>query len=842
MPTEGQTATGPNGQRAVFTGGRWVVQSGPQMPADPTYPFQGQKAAADAVRAQADAATAQAEVPYAAANAAASAEKARADADKAAAEAEAKRAEQDRIARGQSDKVLQEMAASDNVLSAIQAAKIMARKGGTTGWGSYASYLPDNDARDLSGYLETIRANLTFDRLQQMRDNSPTGGAVGNASDRDMQLLGSTVASLDQGASREKLLESLDRIEQHYQRFQAFRAGVDPDSDGGKQAMSAAFGADAGSDDQGGGGGDQENYKLGIAEQFATENDKRFAAAAQSAFDKGATYDELQAMAQQYGYGEWNPDQLRTAIQFRNEGGQGATLTAPKSGYNDPSIYDRAIQNIGESPFGGYFGGAGNALTFGAMDELVGISRGDSIADAFSGRGQFTNEANLTKGLLAEASPDANAIGNVAGGVLGALGTGAIAGAGRAATALAPRALLGDAMFGAAYGAGEDNDSRLTGAALGAVAGAGGGALGRGIVGGVGNLVGGIGGPANYLREQGIRMTPGQLGESAGGLGRILKRREDRLAGFSGIGDAISAQQNKGIDQFNQAAFRQGLSPVSREVPPSIAEEGVQAAEGIVSDAYGRALDGQNFGVDQQFKQALRGRFNQAAGLPAMNDQAAYALNRATEPFVDPSRNITGRNMQKMTQELQRRASRLDSVADADGPDAAAILRGAYDDVGDMVDRQAPGVMQDFRNANTAYGNVQTLKDAVARAVNTEGRFTPAQLGMAARASGKKYGGKHASTDRQFFELQRAGQQVLPSKIPDSGTAGREAAGDGITGIVKSSLRNLRLPLYSDPALEALNAIALARPQVARQAGEQIRRNSRIGGLFGAPSGVVWAN
>lgn len=722
-----------------------------------------------------------------------------------------------------------------NILDSIAKARTLARKGGT-GYESLMAALPMSDARALESALSPIKANLAFERLQEMRDESKTGGALGAVSERELDLLSSAVSSLDTGVSQEQFLSSLDAIERHFVGSQMAITGVDPTSEEGSKVFRqygvAPIGEGTNNDDGG--------KRLGIAEQFATENDKRFAAAAQSAFDKGATYDELQAMAQQYGYGEWNPDQLRTAIQFRNEGGQGATLTAPKSGYNDPSIYDRAIQNIGESPFGGYFGGAGNALTFGAMDELVGISRGDSIADAFSGRGQFTNEANLKKGLLADASPDANAIGNVAGGVLGALGTGAVAGAGRAATALAPRALLGDAMFGAAYGAGEDNDSRLTGATLGAVAGAGGGALGRGIVNGAANAVGGISGPANYLREQGIRMTPGQLGESAGGLGRMLKRREDRLAGFSGIGDAIGAQQNRGIDQFNQAAFRQGLSPVSREVPPSIAEEGIETAEGIVSDAYGRALDGRTFTPDIQAAQGLaQAQQTGARALGELGGEFDNTLSTRVMPFMEQPQ-VNGRDVQAILQGLRRDAAALGNRPRGDIYREASGQ--AEDAVTGMVSRQAPEVMPGLNAANQAYGNKEILKDAVGRAINTEGRFTPAQLGLAARGNAKRFGGRHATTERPFYELQRAGQQVLPSKIPDSGTAGRQAAGDGWTGIVKSSLRNLRLPLYSDPALEALNAIALARPQAARQAGEQIRRNSRIGGLFGAPSGVVWAN
>lgn len=837
MPTEGQTATGPNGQRAVFSGGRWVVQGG-GMPANPKYPYEGDKAAAELDKARNDAAISGVDARNAPRLTDAQVRKDEADAAKAAAEAAAKEAEQQRIAQGQANKRLQEIAASDNVLSAVQAARIMVQKGGTTGWGSYAAYLPDNDARDLAGYLSTIKSNLTFDRLQQMRDNSPTGGAVGSASDKDMDLLGSTVANLDQGASKEKILDGLNRIEQHYQRFQAYRAGVDPDSDSGKKMMTAAFGSAAQGND-GPGGGEQE-YKLGIDEQFATDHDKRFAAAAQAAFDKGANFDQLQAMADTYGYRDWDPEMLKTAIEYRDKGGKGATFQAPESGYTNPSVIQRGMQEVGEGPVGAYFGDAANALTFGTMDELQGIAKGDSIGDAFSGRGVNTNEANFVKGLVREANPTASTLGNLSGGIIGALTTGALAGAGRtAATALAPRALAGDALFGAAYGAGESNDGRLSGAALGSVAGAGGGALGRGAVNGLGTVIGGVRGPAQYLSEQGIRLTPGQIGESMGGLGRMLKRREDRLAGFSGIGDAIGRQQERGIVDFNRAAFRQGMEPI-REIPPGIAEEGIQQAEGMVSDAYGRALDGRSFAPDLQSAQSLAAAQQRGAqALGELNGEFDNTLATRVMPFMEQP-NISGRDVQAMLQGLRKDASALGNKPRADiYRDASGQ---AEDAITGMVGRQAPDMMPAFNDANRAYGNLQILKDAVAKGLNTEGRFTPAQLGTAARTNAKKYGGTHASTERPFYDLQRAGQQILPSKIPDSGTAGRQAAGDGLMGIAQAGLRNLRLPIYSDPAIDLLNAVALYRPQYARDAGELVQRGARFGGLFGAPAMAYAAN
>jgi hypothetical protein len=82
--------------------------------------------------------------------------------------------------------------------------------------GEVASRVGGTKARDLSGKLETIKANLGFDELQKMRDASPTGGALGQVAVKELIALQATVASLDQGLSESELKKSVQKIEQHY--------------------------------------------------------------------------------------------------------------------------------------------------------------------------------------------------------------------------------------------------------------------------------------------------------------------------------------------------------------------------------------------------------------------------------------------------------------------------------------------------------------------------------------------------------------------------------------------------------------------------------------------------
>ena len=70
--------------------------------------------------------------------------------------------------------------------------------------------------RDVRARLDTIRANIGFDRVQQMRESSPTGGALGQVTEFENRLLQSTLGNLEQSQSREQILENLGRIESIY--------------------------------------------------------------------------------------------------------------------------------------------------------------------------------------------------------------------------------------------------------------------------------------------------------------------------------------------------------------------------------------------------------------------------------------------------------------------------------------------------------------------------------------------------------------------------------------------------------------------------------------------------
>lgn len=97
-----------------------------------------------------------------------------------------------------------------------------ARQRSAEGWfqtGVGADWIGANtpEGRALRGDIDVIASNTAFDRLQRMRTESPTGGALGSITERELQLLQNTVASLDPGQNDADFQRNMDTIIARYQ-------------------------------------------------------------------------------------------------------------------------------------------------------------------------------------------------------------------------------------------------------------------------------------------------------------------------------------------------------------------------------------------------------------------------------------------------------------------------------------------------------------------------------------------------------------------------------------------------------------------------------------------------
>lgn len=81
----------------------------------------------------------------------------------------------------------------------------------TTGYGANMERLPESDARAFAGQLKTLKGQIAFGELAAMRAASKTGGALGNVSDRELELLSNSIGNLDQYQSPADLKRQLEK-------------------------------------------------------------------------------------------------------------------------------------------------------------------------------------------------------------------------------------------------------------------------------------------------------------------------------------------------------------------------------------------------------------------------------------------------------------------------------------------------------------------------------------------------------------------------------------------------------------------------------------------------------
>lgn len=87
----------------------------------------------------------------------------------------------------------------------------------TTGpMAQFTGWLGGTPAANVGELLKTVKANAGFDELQAMRESSPTGGALGSITEREIAYLQATIGSLEQSQNDQQLRDNLVRVKNAY--------------------------------------------------------------------------------------------------------------------------------------------------------------------------------------------------------------------------------------------------------------------------------------------------------------------------------------------------------------------------------------------------------------------------------------------------------------------------------------------------------------------------------------------------------------------------------------------------------------------------------------------------
>lgn len=566
----------------------------------------------------------------------------------------------------------------------------------------------------------------------------------------------------------------------------------------------------------------------------------------QSRLGRGDSADQIIAYLRDAGVS--NPgvfNTVRQQVDFRRQ-----NPNVPIGNYNVAALDDRAIPQsvirqvtnaVADSPVGVGIMNAGDAVTGFNLDSMTA-----NPAATRAGMDQVNRE-----------NPTSALVGQMAGGAAAALtGEGLLA---RVGVTGARAGIGADVGYGALAGAGASDDNRMMGAGIGALSGFAGNRVGAGLTNTIGRATGGVSSPSVNALAPNTPLTIGQAVGQSGPVGKFVKGVEDRLSGLPIVGDAIGARRQAGVEAFNTNAFDRALKPIGASVNGAMGEDAVQVAQQAVSDAYTRALAGKAVGPDQPFANQMSRAVTDVMKLPRIGPEMADNVKVILEPYMQGGQ-LTGDAMQQISRELQglKASYRNDALASRIG----RTIDEVEDSVFGLFRRQAPEVLPAYNKAKAAARRLYIIEDAVLKAKNQGGVFTPAQLGNADKSGMSRYGGKRgaAAGKSPFHDFQRAAQDVLPNRVPDSGTAGRVvtalalpiaggSAGAGIgaaTGDTSAgaqgglTLGALLTAAYSRAGQRALVGAATRRSAGARRAGRAISNAApRIGTITGGAASTL---
>lgn len=346
--------------------------------------------------------------------------------------------------------------------------------------------------------------------------------------------------------------------------------------------------------------------------------------------------------------------------------------------------------------------------------------------------------------------------------------------------ASAPAMALGPIGGGLATGAILSDKTDPAGIAGDAALGGIGGKLGDTVLRGAGAVLAPKVQPAvKALLDRGVRLTPGQL------MGGMAKSAEDKLTSVPFLGDMIQTARAHGLKDWNRSIFNDVLAPIGQTLPKTV-QAGNEAFDHVyktLGDAYDKVIPKTTTELDNDFVTHLQTAVAPIVQTLTPDGQAQFAnilKQRVLSRFSDGK--TPGNVVKEVSSELGTLASNFSSAADGNQRLLGQAITQVQQGLKDATERQNPLFAPVLKKIDQSYSMLASLRPAAGSTAAEHGVFTPKQLQVASKAADKSVGkNTTARGAARFQQAAQLAQDILPSKVPDSGTAGRSMMGAAAT-------------------------------------------------------------
>lgn len=351
------------------------------------------------------------------------------------------------------------------------------------------------------------------------------------------------------------------------------------------------------------------------------------------------------------------------------------------------------------------------------------------------------------------------------------------------------------------------------------------------------------------LEAQGVPLTIGQR------MGGTMKDFEDKISSLPVVGGLVNGARRRSIEGMNANVYNEALKPLGQTLPANIqpGREAVDYVSNEISKAYDGLLPKLAGSVDQQLVTDLQGVGNKLIGEGAPQtvlDRLSNVLKAQINDRIGPNGVITGEQLKIAQSDLGRIGRKLASSPPGDDQTLGHAVLEAQQKFNDMLERLNPSYRGDLQKINQAFARNATIQRAASMLGAKDGVFSPANFANAVKSGDKSVRHNQYARGKAFMQdLSDPANRVLPSSVPDSGTAGRLLANALIGGSLLGSGTGFLDPKTA--GILALVGSAYSRPGQALLKGAHSGARTAapyVGGLLGAvrpsliPFGVIAGN
>lgn len=344
------------------------------------------------------------------------------------------------------------------------------------------------------------------------------------------------------------------------------------------------------------------------------------------------------------------------------------------------------------------------------------------------------------------------------------------------------------------------------------------------------------------LSDRGISLSPGQA------LGGVVKGIEDRIAGFPVIGELVKSSQRRGILDFNKAMYSEATKNFGKEgadvvAKASVGHKGIEAVGDFLSGKYEAALAKS---IPSPMDDAFMGGLSKLQGMvpTALEKDFAKTINREILDKITPGGTITPSVAKEIDSFFKAKAAQYTRSSDAAQQELGQAYREVASQVRQLFARNNPTTAPLIRSADDGWATLVQIERAGGYVGAKDGVFTPAQFVRAVKAgAGGTRGREFARGNAKNQEFAEQAKDVLSNEVPDSGTAGRLAAGAAAANL-PATLGMLFSPAGAGLALASVPYLPGIGPMIMRAA--QSRGATSLGDLarraapaLGAPAGAL---